>query len=426
MRTLEKTKQAIIEAGFSHIKVELEAQLQRNSDNDESECYECDGRGYQDCSECYGDGALCTTETIGQNEREVWEECADCAGDGTETCSYCDGEGETRGEGSHSDSSCEDYILGQISSEARQALTYGRFYDDGSVDSEYTFTVPVEKAEYIVEYIRAFKDLALNYIGNGFDVSGAGMHVSVIPAESNGSYPSYYRMDAEKMENFKTEVTKLLPALFFVASAGTQSRDLEYRSPCIARDSKYSAIYTHGDTCLEYRLFETCYDRPEAIFEYMEVIAKTLEYMDVTKKVPALNMDFIFEEYGDRLSRFYDTPEQLRVLQRTLKYVKPEGKSMKKMKEERGITHTIGSLSVNAKRRVQRLREDYEQQNRMRERLLRQPLTEGQEKDIEYYMARIGMTRAEAEQRVRGVTERVTFSEFIRQNTRPMGQTVRV
>src|SRR5690242_2530799 len=98
MRQLEKSKQLIEEAGFSHIKLELEAQLDRN-DGDSEECYDCDGDGRQSCHHCDGEGAYCTTETIGVSERDVWSECEYCDGDGEVDCSNCDGRGNIGDDG---------------------------------------------------------------------------------------------------------------------------------------------------------------------------------------------------------------------------------------------------------------------------------------------------------------------------------------
>lgn len=425
MRVLERTKRRIIDAGFSHIKLELEAQLDRNDYGDHENCDDCED-GRVECSECNGSGAIYDGET--NSGHELWSECSECYGDGDESCNYCSGSGRVATEG-QDDDWCESFILNAVSTEARNALTYGKFYNDGSVDSEYTFTLPVEKSEYLVEYIDAFKALA-DEIGNGLDTEGAGMHISVIPTESNGYYPSRVSLDAAKIAHFKREVTKLLPALYFVATATKVSRDLSYRMPFISEDKHnrggYPAICTHSDTSLEYRIFDTCYDKPEAIFEFMEVIANTLGYYaDTTKTVPKLEKKFVFETYGQELQRFYKTPENLRVLNSTIKYVKPAQKSFKALKEERGFKHTIGSLNVAGKRTIKRLQAEYEQLKEQTNERRNQPFDAWEESQVLDQMRYNGLSREAAEDEVRG-TNVPAFADFVNDNIFRRGHTLEV
>jgi len=302
--SVKSTVEAIKDAGFGYVKVELEAQLRRPYDSDEGEyedCPDCDD-GYVDCDECNGDGYVEVELTRPDGSTsDMTEEvtCDDCYGDGHHDCSNCEGSGEVYVEGNGDDFGsvdyCEDFIMEQLSDEAKSALIYKRFYNDGSVDSEFTFTISVDKVKVLPEIIDSFNKLAAA-VGNGMDVDGAGMHVAVLPHESNGRYPvpSSFDMPADKLQNFTTEVTKLLPALFIAATSGNFTRGLNYRHPKIERD-KYSAIHIVGGRCFEYRLFETCYQRPEAIFEYLQTIARTLEYYkDPTKKVEVQGKEFVF------------------------------------------------------------------------------------------------------------------------------------
>src|SRR5690606_24442961 len=79
-------------AGFSHIKVELEAQMDRGDDDCDCDdcryCDDCDGRGELDCDWCGTDGVV-ESETEAGNTEQV--ECGDCLGTGYITCDYCDG-----------------------------------------------------------------------------------------------------------------------------------------------------------------------------------------------------------------------------------------------------------------------------------------------------------------------------------------------
>lgn len=414
MKVLEKTIASIEGAGFSHIKVELEAQLDRLEDD--SECWECSGYGTESCANCDGEGAVEEEELIGQNYRNNWVECSDCYGEGRVDCSYCEGQGNCNGNGNFSDEdSCYQYLLDHVSQEAKDNLTYGLFYNDHSVDSEFTFTVPASHAHTIVEWIKAFSSLA-DEIGNGLDVDGAGMHISVIPAESGGNYPvRNFHMPEDKLENFREQNTKLLPALYFLASANHRSRVLEYRNPRISDESKYSAVFTHHGTCFEYRLFETCYERPEAIFEYLEVIANTLKfYADPELEVDRIGTRFGFAD-GGGMSRTYDTPEQLRVLNAQIKQLKPQEKSIRRLKSERGVATTITEVVNKQKMRAMQLRQEYRELRARTDELKCKPLTEQQLRDVDYYMLQ-GWNRDEAEDNVRGISTLPTLREFLNRN----------
>lgn len=333
--SIKKSIQQIKDAGFTHIKVELEGELQRGYDE-----YQ-----YIDCANCEGTGYVHTTD--------------DACNDYKNECAECDGEGSILDEESHNwgdEDECESFILNQLSSEARSGLDYTRFYNDGSVDSEMTFTTKIDNLNHCIEMINAFKALS-DEVGQGLDVNGAGMHISLL---TQADYPvrSGYLNDTN-LDNFTREVTKLLPALYVASASGDFTRTLECRGPQISDEEKYSAIYTHGRTCLEYRIFETCYQRPEAFYEFIGTIAKTLEfYKDPTKTVETLGQ--VFPIYGERgLKGYTDTEPQIRILQKTLKHVIPEGYTLKKVTEDRGISLSLTTAKVKHSSRVRALKKAY-------------------------------------------------------------------
>jgi len=363
----------IKKAGFSHIKVELEADLGRDG---ERECSDCDD-GYSDCDECNGDGVLMAERP---NGTEVEVECDECYGEGRVECGYCDGRGYDGGY--YDEDYCETFMRDWVGSDVLSRLTYGNFYEDGSVDSEFTFTVPIEHYKDIVVWIDSFKALSED-IGNGYNTGGAGMHISLIPKESNGNYPNRHRMPDDKIENFAEQMSKLLPAMLFFSSNNEVSRGLSYRTPQVSHDEKYSAIYTHDGTCIEYRAFETCYDEPERIYEHIEVVAKTLQfYVDPTKTVETMGFRFNFSDSysgqeGRQLSRFYDTPEKIAVLRKQLKYIKPDGKSNAELMAQRGVSGITDLRKKISKRRNQ-LRKQYFKSMAMIKIQEKTPLTERQ------------------------------------------------
>lgn len=404
--------QRIKDAGFSHIKFELEANIGRDGGQ---ECYDCEGTGHRDCDECEGSGAICQTETVGQIEVENHYECEECYGEGRNDCNNCEGSGE---HGAYMDEDdCQRFLLNyveRVKPEALEHLDYKSFYEDGSVDSEFTYTHHIDYLEDFKVWCDAFKALADN-IGGELDVSGAGMHITLL---QSGDYENQPALDYGGMRNFRREVTKLLPALYFVASAGHQSRGLGYRRPQISNDDKYSAIYTHGDTCIEYRLFETCYDNPTVVDEYIQAIANTLKfYTEPNRQVKQIGTEFGFSE-GYELARFYNTPEQLRILNASIKEIQPKGKSLRQMKIQRGVHYTIKGLAIEEKKRMAKLHQEWNDHQRHVRESLASPLTESEQREVDFMITEHGRTLEDAVLRIRGYSRRaiISFDEFVQNN----------
>lgn len=404
--------QRIKDAGFTHLKVELEAHIGRG---DEAYCDDCDGNGYMECEECNGEGVTSEYERIGIENREVWAECDTCVGEGSYSCERCEGEGYRYR--LNEDEDCKDFIFNEVSQEAREALNFSKFYEDGSVDSEFTFTLPIEKCEYVLEYINAFKALADEC--NGLDTEGAGMHISVLRSShycSNYGCDRCGSLEGNRLRNFTNQMNKLLPALFFLASANSDSRELGYRFPRISNDDKYSAIYTVGGRCFEFRVFETCYYNPEAFLDFVEVIANCLKfYANPNLTVEELGREFGFK-YGYGTSRFFDTPEQLQILSAQVKHLKPKGKSFKKLKQERGMPFTIKSLKAKEREKIMELRKEYEKYLANRSNLISQPLTDQQKSEVEWLTVNQDYTYNRAVQQVKNIPSIKSFRSFIRDN----------
>lgn len=365
MKKLLENIEFIKRAGFSHIKVELEGDLGRL----ESEgCWDCDSEGYESCYDCSGEGYADSGQRTLVSDESVLVECDSCSGEGLVTCSSCDGTSRNENSYYSDEDNCRTFMQEYVGDEVANRLTYGRFYEDGSVDSEFTFTLPIEHVQDVILWKKAFVALA-NEIGGQLDVDGAGLHIALLPDTSDGYYPcDRGSLDHDKLMNFKAQVEKLMPALFFLASPNSRSRSMNYRMPQVS-DEKYSAISYHNESCLEYRVFETCYNKPERFFDYIDTIAKTLKfYANPSLTVESIGKQFNFEMYGHDLRRFYSTPEQLRILNKTIKELKPETKSYRELKRERGMSNvTIKELKKQRSEHLLRLRNEYETYRARRE-----------------------------------------------------------
>lgn len=250
------------------------------------------------------------------------------------------------------DDYCKTLILNRISPEAREALTFSKFYRDGSVDSEYTFTIPIEKARLLPEFLVAFKSLSEDT--GKLEVGKAGMHMALMTSgDYSGGRVQGPALDPDKLTNFKTEMVKLMPALFFLGSADHRSRELGYRRPIIS-DTKYSAIHViYGG--FEYRVFQTCYDKPEMILQFVQVIAKTLKFYGTTTIKKPMFRKFDFYECQDRskayVSRFFQTPEAIEALDKGLEYLKPDGTTADLLKAQRYFRPKFSGMTDEVKLR---------------------------------------------------------------------------
>lgn len=408
MKSVESILKKIKSQGFSHIKIELEGQINRRSNITyrEEDC-SCEN-GRQLCATCEGMGIV--NQTI--RRLVVPTRCESCNGVGRWRCDTCDGAGKKQVRVGHSFGDveyCQEYILDNISEDCKKAINYSRFYYDGSVDSELTFTIPVMDAHYAVEVIRAFKKLA-DKNGAGLDVAGAGMHIAVLKEGCGGQYPVRgVILDGDKLDNFITQVTKLLPAMFLLGSGGSYSRPFNYRRPQITNE-KYSAIHVLNG-CLEFRLFETCYDRPEAIYEFFGVISKALEfYANPDKKVESIGKTYPFVATGGT-KKFLQTKEQAQIIKRQLKYLKPEGLKIAEIEQTRGVKVSVKEADNAVQEKIARLKALFTEHVKIYEYSLNRPLNSSEERQLAQLRAENrdwcrGWTEADMKAMVVGITSK--------------------
>lgn len=275
-------------------------------------------------------------------------------------------------------------------------ISYIRLYNDGSVDTEITMTIPLytrdgrpsnEGVERLPELLTAFKD-TFQPLQNVFNVSNAGLHIAALfssdfsyPSEADNymrrTHPHSRRLHSRKLKNFKLAMTELLPALYFLGAPDSKTRQLQFRRPNISVDilrdretsmgyydnPKYSAI-SYRDGALEYRLFDTCYETPERIHDYVMVIANTMKFLSM-KAVPT-GISELFDSNGgrlefgnnngDELERFYGaSTRHIDALNKGLYLIKPACYSYRDLKEQRGFKLTkrkLGQAEKDIERRA--------------------------------------------------------------------------
>jgi len=280
------------------------------------------------------------------------------------------------------DETCKQYILEFIGRENADKIVFSKFYRDGSVDSEFTFTIPTDDVAMLPKVIEAFKALAERN-GRGMDTHGAGMHFSVL---QDSYYPSTRTFPENRWQNFQREVKKLLPALYIGAAAKNWTRSLEYRHATVADNSKYSAIYALRKAQLEYRIFDTCYDNPDMVLEYFGIIARTLEYFaDPSKRAPTLGKRFEILNGKTMQECFFSVAEQIQIIKSQMKYIVPYGMTIKEFLGNRGIKLLLTSLRKEEARRRAEIRLAYEEHKKAFKNINNIPLDEFQMDHINYY-----------------------------------------
>jgi hypothetical protein len=337
-----------------------------NPEADRNECSYCDGTGRETCENCAGDGRY---------------ECGDCEGEGREVCSECDGDwgGQEGIENPFVDEVyCHDWILERLAEHglaersdegyrpeqhrepiARQwkpkyPITYSKVYRDGTVDTEWTITLLLDDpknvliAPKLIEVWNALGEEINRICGTETDVSNAGMHIALL--QGNGAvYPARTEQKHfKRFENFQKSMILLMPALYFLGSTNEHSRALSYRAPKISCPEmgigeKYSAIH-YRSASLEFRVFDTCYETPDAVLDNVVVMANCLKYWRKNYRrnyLDKITTRIAFgKDNGNELKRFYITSEHIDLLNRGLKLIKPSYYTISEVKKQRKFTVT--------------------------------------------------------------------------------------
>lgn len=405
-----------VSRGATHLKIECEAQLGRGGydDYDDSYCDHCD-EGSVECGECYGSGEFDCSNCDGSgsitdpHDSTHTIDCPECSGigrigcgeceDGYYTCGECDGNWE-RSRSSSDDESwgnplvCLDYILNYLGlapdaqyvdneiaerANASDWLRYIRFYNDHSVDSEVTATIDLRNHENVfksVDLINAFASFA-EAVGGTFDTSGAGLHMAFIFNE-DGHYPdNSSRLPDDQLLNFSRSMKQLLPALYFLGATNETTRDLHYRQPNIStglnpvegyngfdRNHKYSAIYYRGHA-MEFRVFDTCYDRPEQVLDNFVVMSNSLKFLSDKYKSPGLEKKIARYQFGNdlnrELNRLFVEETHLDMLSRGLQKLKPSYYTVNDLKKQRSFKLNKGTLKTVVKKEEVKAKNAYDE-----------------------------------------------------------------
>jgi hypothetical protein len=86
---------------------------------------------------------------------------------------------------------CQRYIMRHLSAETKAAIGFKHFYNDGTVDSELTFTLPIDEAHRAIEVMQVF--MSIGQKTGHTNTDRAGMHLTVM---TSSVYPTRKRLSA--------------------------------------------------------------------------------------------------------------------------------------------------------------------------------------------------------------------------------------
>lgn len=249
--------------------------------------------------------------------------------------------------------------------EIKKPLMYAKTYNDGSVDTEVTFTLSLADPKVVLklpQILKVFKEVCEEN-GGYFETENAGMHLALLNDKKCFYEPANFKRlkpyDGVRFRNFSQSMIRLLPALYFLGSHSSSSRQIDFRRPQIRQcdvsthgrfdpsSQKYSAIaFRHG--AIEFRIFETCYDKPEVILDNLVVMANCMQFWtraytrNNLQKMP--NKVKFGTDRGYGLSRLYTMEQHIDLLNAGLKILKPRYYTIADLKKQREFSVTKASL----------------------------------------------------------------------------------
>lgn len=157
-------------------------------------------------------------------------------------------------------------------------LTFIEGYNDGSVDTEITLTLPLteEGVQNGQAIMRAFN----RHID---DTRSAGMHISLL---GDNAYTSdEQELDEAGLTNLTEQIQPILPFIQLLGQSGNIHRGAYYCSNRVGTSKQgYPAVYIQESKRIEFRFFHPCYDDPELLLHYLEVLSHIVAYYDDPSK----------------------------------------------------------------------------------------------------------------------------------------------
>lgn len=268
--------------------------------------------------------------------------CPSCLNRNTSDCETCADNGLT----TMSFPDAKEFMRAGFTDDELRQFTYLSATQDASVDLEVLATIKLEPWDNVylaVKLIERFNKLCNEEL-NGQNVENAGMHLSFLQNEA-GYYPSEnvntgeYTYDTSYLNNFKESIERIIPALYLLGTDGSETRTFAFRKPQVSSRAKSSAVYYHSGA-LEFRVFDTCYDNPETVIDYVVVMCNSLRYWGSKHKITNIDMRkcrFGKERTRQELNDMFYTQKQLDALNKGLALLKPRYLTVAEIKKKRNF-----------------------------------------------------------------------------------------
>lgn len=208
------------------------------------------------------------------------------------------------------------------------SIVYEHAYFDGSVDTEYTFTIPVEDIDMIEHITRVFYDICAHQLASRMGIRtssnnaipkgaaddlfstliyNSGIHISLLEEGNYARYEERHVLDPDGLKRVEKFVRNAYMLLYYISTPYSFTRQTTYRRAFVgndiytrhnfspADDQKQSMIYTHGKSMFEFRIFDPVFQKEEYIRNYMSIILKV---MDIYKN-NVKEKDIVISEQSD-------------------------------------------------------------------------------------------------------------------------------
>lgn len=288
--------------GFTHIKVECEINIGRENSkkitrksctkcyhgkqtcpvckNAPYKCESCNGERIKECtkckskgcSQCWDNGML----TCKKCDSTGHAKCEMCNGTGNIECLDCHGDWEEKQENKEAwnPNTCKEAIHNKLITEnIHPEFTYSKVYRDGTVDTEWTFTIPIDNAEMLPSILKVFKE-ALEPCTGFWEDHNAGLHIALMTSGNMNDSS----LDPARVETLKEYAKRLLFGMYACGTAKSYTRPWQYRKPQINERDKYSAINCKNNQLLEFRFFDPCYEAPNRILDYIRIMSAIVQF----------------------------------------------------------------------------------------------------------------------------------------------------
>lgn len=262
-------------------------------------------------------------------------------------------------------------------------------------------------------------------ITGSIDTRGAGMHIGVVFGE-DALYPDNHSpyekriLTEAKLRNFTRSMQQLLPSLYLLATPNEDTRQLGFREPRIsvsgvnwASRDKYSAIHI-SNGCIEYRVFDTCYDDLNVLADDIVVIGNSIQYLTSRYRSPKLEA-IMGNGYGfgndsdTRTDRLFQDTKVVDLLDAGLDILKPSYLSKAEIVDKRKVALDREELAERDKKHAEEAAILYEEYSDRFDRICKERVAEFQATAIRRRLENgvsLSTTRAEIAAMVKSDVER--------------------